>query len=154
MRAAPRRREHMLKLPEKQCAPQELNNLNRPRSGAVTSKAGNMQRVGGPVAHYACRLPSKTLLVLRQSLSVEHVALDNQGNDSEACVAPGRQGASALACRGADVLQQSTGKQSGRYPSWHSSMISLWIGYSSQDCAVKRRRTMHVRTVSRSALHA
>ena len=41
----------MLKLPEKQCAPQELNNLNRPRSGAVTSKAGNMQRVGGPVAH-------------------------------------------------------------------------------------------------------
>ena len=32
----------MLKLPEKQCAPQELNNLNRPRSGAVTSKAGNM----------------------------------------------------------------------------------------------------------------
>ena len=55
-----------------------------------------MQRVGGPVAHYACRLPSETLLVLWQSLSVEHVALDNQGNDSEARVAPGRQGALPL----------------------------------------------------------
>ena len=32
-----------------------------------------MQRVGGPVAHYACRSPSETLLVLWQSLSIEHV---------------------------------------------------------------------------------
>ena len=31
--------------------------------------------------------------------------LDNQGNDSEAHVAPGRQGAPALVCRGAGVLQ-------------------------------------------------
>ncbi len=35
--------------------------------------------------------------------------LDNQGNGSEARVAPGRQGAFALACRNTGVLQQSTG---------------------------------------------
>ena len=36
--------------------------------------------------------------------SVEHVALDNQDSDSETRVAPGRQGASAHACRGAELL--------------------------------------------------
>ena len=58
--------------------------------------------------------------------SAEHVALDNQGNDSQARVAPGRQGASALACRGAGVLQQSTARQSGRHPLGHSYRSSLW----------------------------
>ena len=139
-----------------------------------------MQRVGGPAAHHACRLPSKTLLVswhnlrvehvgnnLKQvyrcplrgpkwnnhfesrehaengrtsgplcmqsaerdtigvmaSLSVEPVTLDNQGDDSEARVAPRRQGASALACRGAGGLQQYTvsnkaGTHSGIH-TWH-----------------------------------
>ena len=44
--------------------------------------------------------------------------LDNQGNDSEARVAPGRQGASALACRGAACSSRAqvsnrAGTQSG-----------------------------------------
>ena len=98
----------------------ELNNLKQVRSGSITSKAGSMQRVGGPVAHYACRLPSKTLLVLWQSLSVEHVALDNQGNDSEARVAPGRQGASALACRGAACSSRAqVSNRAGTQPGIH-----------------------------------
>ena len=50
--------------------------------------------------------------------SAEHVALDNQGNDSQALVAPGRQGASALACRGAVCssraqVSRRAGTQSG-----------------------------------------
>ena len=59
--------------------------------------------------------------------------LDNQWNDSEARVAPGRQGAAALACRGAGVLQQSTDEQSGRYPLGHAHIPSSRVGYSSQD---------------------
>ena len=37
-------------------------------------------RTSGPIC---MRSPSETLVVVWQSLSVEHVALDNQGNDSE-----------------------------------------------------------------------
>ena len=65
--------------------------------------------MGGPVAHYACRLPADTIGVMAE-LERRACPLDNQGNDSEAHVAPGRQGAPALVCRGAGVLQQSTGK--------------------------------------------
>ena len=74
-----------------------------------------MQRVGGPVAHYACSYQADTIAVMAV-LERRACPLDNQGNDSEAHVAPGGQGAPALVCRGAGVLQQSTGKQSGRYP--------------------------------------
>ena len=48
-----------------------------------------MQRVGGPVAHYACRLTSETLLVLWQNLSVEHVVNNlNRCIDKEAFECP------------------------------------------------------------------
>ena len=82
----------------------ELNNLKTIRSGTITSDAGSMQRVGGPVAHDACRLPVDTIDVMAE-LERRACPLDNQGNDSEAHVAPGRQGAPALVCRGAGVLQ-------------------------------------------------
>ena len=69
----------------------ELNNLKQIRSGTITSDTGSMQRVGGPVAHYACRLPTDTTGVMAE-LVRRACPLDNQGNDSEAHVAPGRQG--------------------------------------------------------------
>ena len=50
-----------------------------------------MQEVGGSVAHYACRLPVDTISVTAE-LERRACPLDNQGNDSEAHVAPGRQG--------------------------------------------------------------
>ena len=42
----------------------ELNNLKLVRSGSITSKAGSMQRVGGPVAHHACRYQADTIGVM------------------------------------------------------------------------------------------
>ncbi len=59
----------------------ELNNLKQIRSGTITSDTGSMQRVGGPVAHYACRLPTDTTGV-RAGLVRRACPLDNQGNDS------------------------------------------------------------------------
>ena len=44
----------------------ELNNLKQIRSGTITSDAGSMQRMGGLVAHYACRLPVDTTGVMTE----------------------------------------------------------------------------------------
>ena len=99
---------------------------NRSRSGSITSKVGtgesskldHTELLGGTILHHTIRQEQNTVNSIashRNGIlldsptgswqasrgSAEHVALDNQGNDSQARVAPGRQGASALACRGA-----------------------------------------------------
>ena len=76
-------------------------------------------RTSGPIC---MQLPSETLLVLWQSSSVEHAPWTIKGMTQSAC-STRKAGGICPGLPRCSVLQQSTGKQSGRYPTWHPQDI-------------------------------